>query len=223
MNSVGAVVTGIVAVIITATKFTEGAWISILMMAILVLIYTLIKRHYDWYEQSIRFKPEEQPPPGPTVFELGPTGTSRDHAIVPVDEISKISMGAIAMAREISGQITAVHLSDDKDDAERFRNEWENLVPDVPLQIIESPYRAFAGPMVAYVDLLVRTEPDKRITVVLPGFKAHHWWERLLHNQAIRRLRPFLAEFPDVRVLDFDYDVRSPRSASPTAPSSDSA
>ncbi|MCH8200760.1 MAG: hypothetical protein IIB85_02435 [Chloroflexi bacterium] len=75
---------------------------------------------------------------------------------------------------------------------------------------IESPYRAFAGPMLAYIDSLERAEGGAPITVILPGFRAHHWWESLLHNQAIRRLRPFLDEHKNVRILDFDYDVRVP-------------
>jgi hypothetical protein len=62
--------------------------------------------------------------------------------------------------------------------------------------------------MIAYIESLERTEGDDAITVVLPGFKAHHWWERLLHNQAIRRLRPFLEAHEAIRVVDFDYDVR---------------
>jgi hypothetical protein len=61
--------------------------------------------------------------------------------------------------------------------------------------------------MMAYMELLERTEPDKRITVILPGFKAHHWWERLLHNQAVRRLRPLLEADAHITVVDFDYDV----------------
>ncbi len=74
------------------------------------------------------------------------------------------------MARAISSNITAVHLTDDLEAAETFKQQWERVAPDVPLLIIDSPYRAFAAPMIAYMELLERTEPDKRITVILPGF-----------------------------------------------------
>jgi hypothetical protein len=123
--------------------------------------------------------------------------------------MNKVSIGAIGMARAISSNVTAVHLTDDLEAAELLSRQWERVAPDVPLLIIDSPYRAFSAPMMAYMELLERTEPDKRITVILPGFKAHHWWERLLHNQAVRRLRPLLEVDERVTVVDFDYVDRS--------------
>jgi hypothetical protein len=103
-----------------------------------------------------------------------------------------------------------VHLVESEEEGETFRQGWGRLVPDIPLLIIESPYRAFAAPMLAYFDNLAESAPDQRITVILPAFKAHHWWERILHNQAIRRLKPFLEDEPNLRIVEFDYDV--PRS-----------
>jgi hypothetical protein len=134
-------------------------------------------------------------------------GGPRDHVIVPVDEINKITIGAIGMGRTISSLVTAVHTTDDRDEVEAFRERWNRLVPDVPLLIIESPFRAFAGPMLAYIERLEETEPEKRINVILPGLKARHWWERALHNRSIQRLRPFLLNRPRVRIVDFPYDV----------------
>jgi amino acid transporter len=214
MNGVGVIATGIVAVIIGVTKFLPGAWISLLMVVVLVGVFSMIRRHYDWYERQIKVDEDDvrrrAPPPKPLV-ERG----RGEHVVVPVDDINKITVGAIDMAREISANITAVHLADNRDQAEEFRGRWNGLMPDVPLLIIESPYRAFAGPMIAYIDSLERTEGDAPITVVLPGFRAHHWWESILHNQAIRRLRPFLDEHESVRIVDFDYDVRHPAQAPP--------
>ncbi|MEO8456257.1 MAG: hypothetical protein ABI559_00455, partial [Chloroflexota bacterium] len=89
--------------------------------------------------------------------------------------------------------------------------------------IIESPYRAFSAPMLAYIENLQKTEADGKIVVILPGFRAHHWWESLLHNRAIRRLKPYLAQFPNVRIIDYLYDVPRDRHQSPpaaTAPAS---
>jgi hypothetical protein len=72
--------------------------------------------------------------------------------------------------------------------------------------------------MLAYIESLERTEADRRITVILPGFKAHHWWERILHNQAIRRLKPFLAAYPNIQVVDFMYDLPRNGNAHPPSP-----
>lgn len=207
MNGIGVVATGVVAVIIGVTKFLPGAWISLLMMVIMVTLFTMIKRHYDWFERMIEVDRDEvrRGTPSPQALE---ERARKQHVIVPVDDLHKISVSAINFARELSSNITAVHLVDERDDAEAFREEWGDLMPDIPLLIIESPYRAFAGPMIAYVESLERSEGEDAITVVLPAFKARHWWERLLHNQAIRRLRPYLEEHEAVRVVEFDYDIR---------------
>jgi amino acid transporter len=206
-NGIGAVATGVVVVIVGATKFTEGAWISVIAMLVLFTIFTLIRRHYDWFAARIRVDDSAVPTGVPAAVPVEPGGP-RDHVIVPVDSVNKISLGAIGMARAVSSHVTAVHLTDDKEDAERFREEWSGAVPDVPLIVIESPYRAFVAPMLAFVESLERAEPNRRIVVVLPSFVVRHWWERLLHNRDVLRLKPHLRKRPSVRVLDFPYRLQ---------------
>ncbi len=204
INGVGAAATAVVAVIIASTKFTHGAWISILLMLALMLLFTRIRRHYDWFDEEVRV--EEVAPPSniPTQVpaERPPT---REHIVVPVDDINKVSLAAIAFVRELSGRVTAVHVTDDREAAEELQARWEKLIPDVPLLIIESPYRAFVAPMLAYVGSLQWAEPGVNITVVLPGFVPRHWWERPLHNQDVMRLKPYLKKRPGVRVIDLPY------------------
>ncbi|HEY8765904.1 MAG TPA: APC family permease [Dehalococcoidia bacterium] len=216
INFVGMVGTAIVALIIASTKFLDGAWLSIIVMLILMCIFILIHRHYRWYEAGIAVD-ESDLKARSRLPELADAAARPGHAIIPVDAISMISLGAIEIAQAIAGEITVVHLTDDSEQAEKFQARWNSVLPDVPLLVIESPYRAFAAPMLAYIESLERTEADRRITVILPGFKAHHWWESLLHNQAIRRLKPFLAQYPNIRVVDFMYDV--PRNSSTRPPS----
>jgi amino acid transporter len=217
VNFVGMIGTAIVALIIAGTKFVDGAWISIVVMLMLMGVFMLIHRHYRWYEAAIAVDESDlnARPPAP---ELADPAARPSHAIIPVDAISKITIGAIEMAQAIAGEITVVHLTDDSEQTEKFQARWNAVLSDVPLLVIESPYRAFAAPMLAYIESLERTEADRRITVILPGFKAHHWWESLLHNQAIRRLKPFLAQYPNIRVVDFMYDVPRNGSALPPAP-----
>ncbi len=212
MNGFGAAATGVVAVIIGATKFTHGAWISILMMAVLVVLFAQIRRHYRWFEERIEPDERELGLGVPAAVPVQPGGP-RDHVLVPVDGINKISLGAVGIARAVSSLVTAVHLTDDRARAEEFRQRWNEAVPDVPLLLIESPYRAFVAPMIAFVDSLERSEPDRRISVVLPSFAARHWWERLLHNRDILRLRPHLRKRPQVRVIDFQYRLDGARAA----------
>jgi hypothetical protein len=124
---------------------------------------------------------------------------------MPVGEIDKIALAAVDFVREFSGKATAVHLAEDREEAEEFRARWEEMIPDIPLLIVESPYRAFVAPMLAFVESLARAEPDVRIAVVLPHFVPRHWWERILHNQDALGLKPHLKKRPRVAVVDFPY------------------
>jgi amino acid transporter len=204
INGVGAAATAVVAVIIAATKFTHGAWASILLMTLLILLFALIRRHYDWFHARVRVRDgafaSDVPAVGPA--EGPPTG---EHVVVPVDAINKLTLAAIAFVRELSGRVTAVFITDDRGEAEDLRARWEKMIPDVRLLVIESPYRAFVAPMVAYVGSLQRSEPGVPIAVVLPSFVPRHWWERLLHNRETLRLKPHLSKQPGVRVIDFPY------------------
>ena len=112
----------------------------------------------------------------------------RDHVIVPVDDINKITIGAIGMAREISSMVTALHVFDDQQLAEQFRERWASAVPDVPLLLLESPFRQFVSPILACVERLEQSE-RRRIVVILPTFEPSHWWERFLHNRDVLRQR----------------------------------
>jgi hypothetical protein len=203
MNAVGAIATGAVAIIIAATKFIDGAWISVVMVAVLVIIFAGIRRHYDWFQSKIAVDENEIAAAPPRAAPLDPA-VARDHVIVPVDGINKITLGAIGMAREISSNITAVHVTDDAERAREFSETWERAVPDIPLLVIESPYRAFVAPILRYLERLDEQE-EERITLILPSFVARHWWERILHNRDVLRLRPFLKDRPGLRLVDFPY------------------
>ena len=214
LNGIGAVATAVVVVIVGATKFTEGVWISVIAMACLFVVFTLIRRHYDWFQHRTAVDEDSLPASVPPAATGDPP---RDHVIVPVDGLNEIALGAISMAREISPLVTAVHLTDDREQAEELRQRWERAVPDVPLLVIESPYRAFVAPMLAYLERLDEQE-HLRITVILPTFVARHWWERILHNRDVLRLRPFLKNRPGLRVVDFPYQLyedKRPRSPAP--------
>jgi amino acid transporter len=207
INGVGAIATAGVAVIITSTKFTSGAWISIIAMGSLVVVFVLIRRHYDWFQRRTAVDEKSLP------VQLPPADGAeapRDHVIVPVDDLNEIALGAVRMAREISPLVTAVHLTDDRERAEEVRQRWERAVPDVPLLVIESPYRAFVAPMLAYLERL-ESQNHLRITVILPTFVVHHWWERFLHNRDVLRLRHFLKGRPGLRVVDFPYQLYEER------------
>jgi len=205
LNGIGALATGIVVIIVGATKFVQGAWISMLGMIGLFAVFVLIRRHYDWYQAQVEADEADLDGGVPRAVTLQPSGP-REHVVVPVDEINKISLGAIAMAREISPLVTAVHITDDRQSAEEFRARWGRLVPDIPLLVIESPYRAFVAPLVAFLERARRSRADQKVTLMLPSFVAHHWWEQILHNRDATRLKRFAEQLRAVRVVEFRFD-----------------
>ncbi len=213
ISLIGAAVTGIVAIVIGLTRFMAGAWISLLIMGALIVLFWAVRRHYNSFYRTI--KPEEAPFPavGPRAVPVHQAGP-HNHAVVPVDDINRITASAVAFAREISTFVTAVHVTDDRQQAEEFRNHWERTAPDVPLLIIESPYRAFVGPMLAYVQSLEAAEPGSVITVILPRLASLPWWARLLHNQEVLRLRPLLTGRQRVKVVDFPWRLEDAAPAS---------
>lgn len=210
INGVGALATAVVAVIIATTKFTHGAWISILMMLVLMLVFTLIRRHYEEFEEEVRVEKGAFLPSIPRAVPAERLRW-REHVVVPVDGINRVSGAVIGFARELSSRITAVYVTDDREEAERFRARWEEEVPDVPLLVLESPYRAFVAPMLAYVESLQGAEPDVGITVVLPRIVLRHWWERFLHNQDALGLRRQLERRPRMEVVDFPFRLAEGR------------
>jgi hypothetical protein len=204
VNGVGAAATAVVAVIIGGTKLIDGAWISISMMVLLMGLMVLIRRHYEGVEWELAADETAlragAPPPRPGAPELG-----REHVVVPVDTINRITAAAVEFARETSTRVTAVHVTDDAEAAEAFRARWERAFPDVPLIVVESPYRAFVAPMLTYVESLEIAEPRSPIAVILPRLVPRRWWERFLHNQDILRLKPHLKKRARVRAVDFPY------------------
>jgi amino acid transporter len=206
MNAAGAIATGVVAVIIGATKFTHGAWISMLMMAVLAITFLLIRRHYDWFARRIRMDETTPAASAPVALPLEP-GKSYPLAVIPVDDVNRITLGAVALAREITPRITAVNVAPDRKQAEAFRVRWEKAVPDVQLFLVESPFRVFAGPIMAFIQKLHTSNPTDSIVLVLPAFRTRHWWEKFLHNRDVLRLERAAEGLPRTKILIFTYDL----------------
>ena len=132
-----------------------------------------------------------------------------ERVVVPVPSLNRAVVQAINVGRSISDDVRAVYISDDPEQAAEMREQWERQMPGVPLVVVESPYRALVGPLLAYLDVLDRAwPPDKQapITfVVIPEYVARHWWERILYNQSAKRLRSALLGRPHTVVVNAPY------------------
>jgi hypothetical protein len=201
INAVGAVATAVVALIVGGTKFSEGAWISMLAMLALAFAFFAIYRHYTGVERRLEV------PRG----ELVETGARRRHMVlVPIDEINRAVLRTAEYARTISPSVTAIHVTDDLEAGQALRREWEAAVLDIPLVIIDSPYRSFVAPVLSYIDALDRAEPGRFVTVVLPEFRTAWPWQRFLHNQSARRLKNALLDRPNTVVTEVPYLLATP-------------
>jgi hypothetical protein len=126
-----------------------------------------------------------------------------------VPTINRAVVRAVNVARSIADDVIAVYISDSPESSRELRERWERQIPGVQLVIVESPYRALAGPLMAYLDVLDRAwppdKPEPVTFVVVPEYVALHWWERILYNQSSRRLRAVLLGRPHTVVVDVPY------------------
>nr|WP_205829854.1 APC family permease [Microbispora sp. CL1-1] len=215
INGFGAVMTGLVLVVVLATKFTHGAYIVCIAMPVLFLMMKGIRRHYD------RVAAELAAPEGHEADEsLLP---ARNHAIVLVSKIHKPTLRALAYARATRpSTLEAVTVSVDADEANRLKEEWDRRGIAVPLKILDSPYREITGPVLEYVKSLRRRSPRDVVTVYIPEYVVGRWWEHLLHNQSALRLKGRLLFKPGVMVTSVPFQLASSdrlkRRREPSAP-----
>jgi hypothetical protein len=195
INLIGVTTTGVVAVVVGITNFTKGAWVVLLLIPLLIMMFRAIHRHYERAAGELA----AQTPLEPDEIE--------HTVIVPVAAVNRVARQTLAYARSISPNVTAIHITDDEAEIERMRQEWEALGTDVPLVIIESPYRNLVGPLLSYLDEIDRQRPEDTLTVVLPEFIARHWWEQVLHNQSALRIKAALLFRPGTVVTSVPYHL----------------
>lgn len=205
INAVGAVATGTVAVVIGATKFLDGAWVTMGSIALIVAGCAWIGRHYRQVDEQLDIAIQHDALARTQAGLRQPTGGPA--VMVPVEALNRAVLHTLAYARSISTNVTAVHITDEVAAGERLRDTWDASVPDIPLVIVESPYRSFLGPMLAYIDAVDHVNPGNSITVVVPAYVPAHFWEGWLHNQSSARLKRALLRRPNTAIVDVRYHL----------------
>lgn len=199
-NGTGALATFLVLLVVATTKFLDGAWMVVVLLPLLIVLFRSINSHYSQAEDELAV---ETP--------LDPDEISHI-VLVPISSLDQVALQTLAYARSIARDtddiVMAVHISDDPEAAERLRRQWEEWQNGVPLTIIESPYRSLVGPLLAYIDTVHGQNPRKTLSVVLPEMVPAHWWEQLLHNQTALRLKGALLFRPGVVVTSVPYHLR---------------
>jgi amino acid transporter len=198
INAFGATLTGIVAVVVTVAKAPQSL-IVLALIPVLVGIMSFIHRQYSAQEAELKVRDDF----------VVPTPHREQRVVIPVNGINRAVVQAVVFGRTLASDVRAVFITEDPDAGDELRLRWERQVPNVPLVIVESPYRALIGPLTAYLDVLdLAWPPDKEapITiVVLPEFVARHWWDRLLYNQSAKRLKAALVGREHTVIADVPY------------------
>ncbi|MFD0352807.1 APC family permease [Streptomyces sp. NPDC127110] len=201
INTFGAFFTGMVLVVVLATKFTHGAWVALLGMLIFYGTMTAIRKHYD------RVAAEIAADEGPSDDSVRP---SRVHSIVLVSKVHKPTLRALAFAKLTrSDTLEALSISVDQAETKALRAEWERRGINVPLKILDSPYREITRPVVEYVKGLRSENPRDAVSVYIPEYVVGRWYEHLLHNQSALRLKGRLLFTPGVMVTSVPYQLES--------------
>ncbi len=218
VNAFGGVLTFVVLIVVTSVKFQNGAYLVIILIPLLVAMMLFIQRQYGASRRQLAIRPDyiARPP------------HREERVVIPIPGLTRAVVQALNVGRSISEDVRAVYISEDPEAAIEMRAQWERQVPGVPLVVVESPYRALIGPFLAYLDVLDRAwppdKPEPITFVVVPEYVARHWWERILYNQAAKRLRTVLVGRPHTVVVSAPYRrEEESRFDPPAVPDSDPA
>ena len=203
LNGAGAVATGLVALIVGSAKFLLGAWIILVLIPLLIAMMWAISRHYRASDAALAIDPRQ-------AAEALKTARA-PRVIVPIARLDQAAVRALAYATSISHDVTAVHVAPDRASVEAMQRAWDESGIDFKLVILESPYRALMGPLLAYLDASEQMDPGRPSTVILSELVPRRFWESILHNQSALRLKLRLFFRPATIVIDVPFHLRAPR------------
>ncbi|MFJ1706602.1 APC family permease [Kitasatospora sp. NPDC088346] len=207
INGLGALTTALVLVIVLATKFTQGAWLAVVAAIVLWVMMRGIRRHYDAVASELAVEDPQAESARP----------SRVHGIVLVSKLHKPTLRALGYAEAFRPDtLEAVTVEVEKDATADLRTQWDAYDVQVPLKVLDSPYREITKPVVSYVRTVRRASPRDAVAVFIPEYVVGHWWEHLLHNQSALWLKSRLLFTPGVMVISVPWQLASaPRADHP--------
>ncbi|HKP71907.1 MAG TPA: amino acid permease, partial [Pyrinomonadaceae bacterium] len=196
VNGVGALATFVVLVVFVLTKFVHGAWIVVVVIPLLVLMFRAIHAHYAGVARQLTTEGLER---------LRPL---KNIVVVPISGVHRGVIHALEYARAISpDNVTAVYVNIDEEATQKLREKWEQWGSGVELVVLTSPYRSLSRPLLRYISRLSRRRDDEVVTVLLPEFVPAKWWQHLLHNQSSLLLKGSLLFKKGVIVTSVPYHL----------------
>jgi amino acid transporter len=195
LNGVGGIASALVAVVQVATKFTSGAWIVVLIIPLIIVLLRRIHQHYMHFQQEVAYKGQ-----APLMF-------LHHTVIVPVNDITKPTAGALVYATTICEDVRAVYVEVEPEKTAALRVRWDEWDIGVELTAIPSPFRSILRPLVDYVDDLSAHGEADLVTVVVPEIVPRSWWGHLLHNKTSLLIRTAFLFRPNVVVTAVPYRI----------------
>jgi amino acid transporter len=196
INAVGCIATSVVLAVVVISKFTIGAWIPVVVIPMIVMVFLRIHRHYEKIDRRMAAAPGEK------------VRRRQNTVIVLVGKVTKGSLTAIAYARSLNpDRLIAVTVVATPEEQERISRQWEEYQIPVDLRELYSPYRELSRPILSFIDELDDQHGDDFVTVIVPEFALEHWWQQLLHNQSALVLRTRLRNRPNTVVTSVPFHV----------------
>ncbi len=203
VSAFGGSATFIVFLVILQAKFLEGAWVVVILIPTLAVGLLLIGRFYRGLGRALRVPQEAR-------LDLKARGPSGRPIVVPVEEINLATVMALGAACERSRDVTAVHVLVDPDEPSTVEEYWGRQFPDVPLVVIDSPFRTVSDPIAVYIDDRLQQAPHE-LTVMIPVLDVRKWYARPLVNQSLRRLKSLFEDNRRVTVTEYRFSVGARR------------
>jgi len=197
INGFGSVCTFVVMIVFASTKFRDGAWVVVLLTPLLVSGFFAIHHHYKDLARRLSLENLDALP-----------RIKRHRVILPIGGVHRGTTAALAYARSLSDDVTAVHVSMDEAEAEKVKNKWDFWGDGVRLVLLDSPYRLMMEPLLDYIEeISAKRLPNETLTIVVPQFVPRRAWHNLLHMQTALVLRVALLFKPGIVVIDVPYHV----------------
>ncbi len=198
INTIGAIVTAIVTVVFAVAKFTQGAWVVVLLIPVLVVIFFRIHFYYRDLAKHL------------SLADFGaPTRVKRNRVLLLVSSVHRGVLHSLRYAASLSDDITALYVATDPGEAENFKRKWDQWGNGVRLVVIDSPYRQLIEPLIGYIiRMAANRQPQEMLTIVVPHFVPDHWWQNFLHMNTALILRTALLRQKNIVVMEIPYHIR---------------
>lgn len=196
INGLGAVVTALVTVLLAVEKFMEGAWIVLVIIPLLLMLFNAIRNHYDKVNAQLAL-PKDGYCPLPI-----------EHTVlVLVSTLHRGTIPALEYAKTISDRVEAVHIEVNAESTRRLKLAWEEWGCGMALTILKSPYRSITEPLMEYIDEVEDRYEHDLVTVIVPEFVTRKWWHNMLHNQTSIVIKALLRNRPGKVVTTVRYHL----------------